>query len=106
MSFATRTNCISGGHTIPVWELPIVQDWHKSRFIVGEPIHATPLVLLPSGSKHPTRSGTIYESHPTETYANLKLVAQLPRAGSAGHPTAIQLMSVHLYPIYRSFPFG
>ena len=35
MSFATRTSCISGGHTIPVWELPIVQDWHKSRFIVG-----------------------------------------------------------------------
>lgn len=25
-----------------------------------------------------------------------------PRAGSAGHPTAIQLMSVHFYPIYRS----
>ena len=35
MPISTRTNCISGGHTIPVWELPIVQDWHKSRFIVG-----------------------------------------------------------------------
>ena len=102
MSFATRTNCISGGHTIPVWELPIVQDWHKSRFIVGNLYTQHPLVCFPQEAN--IQLGWVLYKR-TIRLRPARTSSWLPNSpGQAPRdiPRLFNSWALFLYPIYRS----
>ena len=66
-----------------------------ARLIIGKPIHATPLVCFPQEADIQLGWELYKRTIRLRPARTSSWFTQLPRAGSAGHPTAIQLMSVH-----------
>lgn len=95
MPISTRTNCISGGHTAPVFgSLPLCRIGTSRVSLLAKLYTQHPLVCYPQEADIQLGQALYKRAIRLGPARNLKLVfTQLPKAGSAGHPTAIQLMS-------------